>query len=84
MAAADVPLIISILQILANSEPAIIQAIHNLLTGTGTADDLAILKADRIIWQTLADKASAEVAKITKTIPPPPQPPIIVVPPSQS
>lgn len=69
MSAAAVPLIISILQILANAEPAIIQAVHNLLTGTGTASDLAILGADAIIWQSLADKAAAEIAKVKPTPP---------------
>ena len=63
MAAASVPLILQILQILSTAEPAIIQAIHNLLTGTGTADDLAVLGADKVAWQTIADKAQAELNK---------------------
>jgi hypothetical protein len=63
MAAASIPLILQILQILSTAEPAIIQAIHNLLTGTGTADDLAILGADKIAWQAIADKAQAEIDK---------------------
>ncbi len=64
MAAAAVPLVLSILQILSTAEPAIITAVHNLLTGTGTADDLVVLKADAIAWQAIADKAAAEIAKV--------------------
>jgi hypothetical protein len=70
MSAAAVPLIISILQILANAEPEIIQAVHNLLTGTGTASDLAILGADALVWQSIADKAAAEIAKVKPSTPP--------------
>jgi len=57
------PLILTILQILTTAEPAIIVAVHNLLTGTGTADDLAVLAADKIEWQAIADKAQAEIDK---------------------
>ena len=67
MAAASIPLILQILQMLSTAEPAIITAIHNLLSGTGTADDLAVLKADTIAWQAIADKAAAEIAKTQKT-----------------
>jgi hypothetical protein len=63
MAVAGAPLILNILQILLIAEPAVVSAVHNLLTGTGTADDLAILKADTIAWQAIADKAAAEIAK---------------------
>jgi hypothetical protein len=63
MAALTAPLIITILQILSTAEPAVVTAIHNLLTGTGTADDLAVLAADKIAWQAIADKAAAEIAK---------------------
>jgi hypothetical protein len=56
-------LIVQILQALLGAEPAIVQAIHNLLHGTGTADDLAILGADKLAWQAIADKAAAEIAK---------------------
>jgi hypothetical protein len=65
MAAATAPLILNILQILVTAEPAIISAVHNLLTGTGTATDLAVLAADKIEWQAIADKAAAEIAKAT-------------------
>jgi hypothetical protein len=71
MAAVTAPLILNILQILVAAEPAVITAVHNLLTGTGTADDLAILAADKIEWQAIADKAQAEIDKIN-----PPKPPI--------
>ena len=64
MAAASIPLILNILNILSTAEPAIIQAIHNLLTGTGTADDLTVLKVDADAWQGIADKAQAELDKI--------------------
>jgi hypothetical protein len=64
MAAPNIPLILQILQMLSTAEPAIIQAIHNLLSGTGTADDLTVLKADAIAWQAVADKAAAEIAKV--------------------
>jgi hypothetical protein len=64
MAAATIPLILQILQMLSTAEPAIITAIHNLLSGTGTADDLTVLKADTIAWQAIADKAAAEIAKV--------------------
>ena len=70
MAAASIPLILQILQILSAAEPAIIQAIHNLLTGTGTADDLTVLKADAIAWQSIADKAQAEIDKAKPPVPP--------------
>jgi hypothetical protein len=63
MAVAGAPLILTILKILLTAEPAVVSAIHNLLTGTGTADDLAVLKADTIAWQAIADKAAAEIAK---------------------
>lgn len=70
MAAAAIPLILQILQMLSTAEPAIITAIHNLLSGTGTADDLVVLKADALAWQAIADKAAAEIAK-TKGTPAP-------------
>jgi hypothetical protein len=60
-------LIVQILQALLAAEPTVVQAIHNLLSGTGTADDLAVLGADKIAWQAIADKAAAEVAKIPPT-----------------
>jgi hypothetical protein len=63
MAAA--PLALTVIQMIIAAEPAVVQAIHNLLSGTGTADDLAILKADSIAWQAIADKAKAEIAKAT-------------------
>jgi hypothetical protein len=64
MAAASIPLILQILQILSTAEPAIINAVHNLLSGTGTADDLTVLGADKLAWQAIADKAAAEIAKV--------------------
>lgn len=45
------------------AEPAVVTAIHNLISGTGTADDLAVLKVDVEAWQGIADKAAAEIAK---------------------
>lgn len=54
---------LTVIQMILLAEPAIVQAIHNLLSGNGTADDLAILKADNIAWQAIADKAAAEIAK---------------------
>lgn len=63
-------IVVQILQMLLVAEPAVIQAIHNLMSGTGTADDLAILGADKIAWQMMGDKAAAEIAK-TKALPPP-------------
>jgi hypothetical protein len=69
MAAAAVPLILSILQILSTAEPAIITAVHNLLSGTGTADDLAVLNADKLAWQVIADKAQAEINKVKPPVP---------------
>lgn len=54
---------LTVIQMILLAEPAIVQAIHNLLSGSGTADDLAILKADSIAWQAIADKAAAEIAK---------------------
>lgn len=71
---ATAPLILNILQILLTAEPAVVAAIHNLLSGTGTADDLTVLKADAAAWQAIADKAQAEVAKLQG--PQPPTPPI--------
>lgn len=60
---ASAPLALSVIQMILAAEPAIVQAIHNLLSGNGTADDLAVLKADTIAWQAIADKAAAEIAK---------------------
>jgi hypothetical protein len=54
--------ILKILQILVLAEPAVVNAIHNLLTGTGTADDITILKADAIAWQAIVDHATAQIA----------------------
>jgi len=72
MAAASVTGILAILQILSTAEPSVVTAIHKLLTGSGTADDLAVLKADAIAWQAIADKAGAEIAKTqAKTVPAP-------------
>ena len=62
-------ILLKLIQMLLVAEPAIVQAIHNLLTGTGTADDLAILKGDVIGWQAIADKAQAEMDKV-KGLPP--------------
>lgn len=63
MAVGTVSSILAILQILSTAEPAVVTAIHNLLTGSGTADDLTVLKADAIAWQAIADKAGVEIAK---------------------
>lgn len=60
---AAVPLALTVIEMILAAEPAVVQAIHNLLTGNGSADDLATLKADGIAWQAIADKAAAEVAK---------------------
>lgn len=57
-------LILGILNILVTAELAIAQAIHNILTGNGTADDLAILGADKLAWQAIADKAQSEIDKV--------------------
>jgi hypothetical protein len=67
---ATAPLILTILQILSTAEPAVITAVHNLLTGTGTADDLAVLAKDKVEWQAIADKAAAEIAKASSPTPP--------------
>ena len=56
--------ILMILQILLTAEPALVDAVHNLLSGRGTADDLALLKSDAIAWQAIADKAQAEIDKL--------------------
>jgi len=57
------PLALTVIQMILAAEPAVVQAIHSLLTGTGTADDLAVLKADVIAWRAIADKAQVEIAK---------------------
>lgn len=67
MAVAAAPLVLGILQMLLAAEPAVVSAVHNLLSGTGTADDLAVLNADKLAWQTIADKAAAEIAKVKPT-----------------
>jgi hypothetical protein len=64
------PVLVNVLQMLLVAEPAIVQAIHNLLTGTGTLDDLAVLKADALAWQAIADKAQGEIDKVKGTVPP--------------
>jgi hypothetical protein len=56
--------ILKIIQIILTAEPAVVTAIHNLLTGTGTADDLTVLKADSLAWQAIADHAQAEIDKL--------------------
>ena len=66
------PVLVNVLQMLLVAEPAIVQAIHNLLTGTGTLDDLAVLKADALAWQAIADKAQGEIDKVKGTVPPVP------------
>lgn len=60
---AATPPILAILQILLVAEPAVVQAIHNLLTNRATADDLATLRADALAWQVIAEHAAAELAK---------------------
>lgn len=65
--------LLKLIQLLLVAEPAVVQAIHNLMTGTGTTDDLAILKSDAIGWQAIADKAQAEIDKI-KALPVDPPP----------
>ena len=77
MAAASIPLILQILQMLSTAEPAIIAAIHNLLSGTGTADDLAVLGADKLAWQAIADKAQAEIDKVQAGKPPAAKLPVV-------
>lgn len=62
----DAKVILTILQILSTAEPAIITAIHNLLTKTATTDDLVVLGVDKIAWQAIADKAQAEIDKTPK------------------
>jgi hypothetical protein len=64
MAVAAAPLILGVLQMLLAAEPAVVSAVHNILSGTGTADDLAVLGADKLAWQAIADKATAEIAKV--------------------
>jgi hypothetical protein len=56
--------LLKVIEMLLSAEPAIVQAIHNLLTGTGSADDIAVLKGDSIAWQALADRAQQEIAKL--------------------
>jgi hypothetical protein len=58
------PLIVEILDVILKAEPAIVTAVHNLLAGTGSADDIAVLKADSLSWQALADRAQQEIAKL--------------------
>ncbi len=58
------PVLLEILQILLAAEPAIVTAMHRLLTGIGTADDIAILKGDSLAWQALADRAQEELTKL--------------------
>lgn len=57
--------ILNIIQIILTAEPAVVTAIHNLLTGNGTADDLTVLRADALAWQAIADRAALEIAKAT-------------------
>ena len=64
--------ILKVIQILLVAEPAVVGAIHNLLTGNGTADDLTVLKADALAWQAIADHAAAEIAKVKPPVPPTP------------
>ena len=55
------PLLIGqIVQALLLAEPALVDAIHSLLTGTGTAD-LATLQADTVAWQAMQAKARKEL-----------------------
>lgn len=70
--------ILNIIQIILTAEPAVVTAIHNLLTGNGTADDLTVLRADALAWQAIADRAALEIAKATggpTPVPPPTTPP---------
>lgn len=63
MPPANVPPILAILEILLTAEPAIVIAVRNILTGSATTDDLAMLKMDALAWQAIADHAAAELAK---------------------
>ncbi len=58
--------ILKILQILVIAEPRVVLAVHNLLAGTGTAEDLVVLKADVLAWQAVADHAARQIADAQK------------------
>ena len=64
---ATAPLALDVIKIVLAAEPAVVQAIHNILSGNGSADDLATLKADSIAWQMMADHAAAELSKESPT-----------------
>ncbi len=68
---------LKLIQMILLAEPAVVTAIHNLMSGKGTVDDLAVLKVDVIAWQAIADKAQAEIDKVTK-------PSVVVIPPTVS
>jgi hypothetical protein len=61
--------VLKVIQIVLTAEPAVVSAIHNLLTGTGTATDLVVLKADALAWQAIADHAAAQIALLKPPTP---------------
>ncbi len=74
---ATAPLALTVIQMILAAEPAVVSAIHSILSGTATTDDLAVLQADALAWQAIADKAAAEIAKtsaVPKAIGPEPVP----------
>ena len=62
---ATAPLVLNIIRMVLAAEPAVVSALHNILSGNGNVDDLATLKGDAIAWQAIADHAAAEIAKLT-------------------
>ena len=64
---ATAPVALSVIQLVLAAEPEVVQAIHNILSGKGSADDLATLKADSIAWQAIADHAAAQIEKLNSS-----------------
>lgn len=54
--------IVSILQMLLASEPAVIQVIHDLLVGAGGQSDEAVLTTDLADWNSIIAKAKEQLA----------------------
>lgn len=63
--------IVAVVDMILKAEPAVIQTIHDLLAGTGGQTDQPVLTADIADWQSIIDKARAQM---------PPQPPAAPAP----
>ncbi len=53
--------VLQIIQILLAAEPAVVNAIHDLLTGHSGETDAQVLAGDKVIWQDVQAKAREQL-----------------------